>query len=392
MPGDRSTIFVHVGLPKTGTTFLQDMLREHTAALRAEGLHYPLGQAHEHFHAALDARGNHNFGGGERPDAAGAWARLVATATGLPGRVIISHEILATADAEHAAAAIESLRPHDVHVVVTARDPGRQIVADWAESVKHGRKQSFETYLRRAGITTSSTSRAASNSHVFEAQRLSKVLRTWGAGLPPERVHVVTVPPSGGDPGELWRRFASVLGIEAPDRFRPGTGVRRNERLGTADVELLRRVSRALDHRIISTEFGSVTKDLYAQSILPRVSSTPPPVLPESHRPRADRLAERWIRDITKAGYDVAGDLADLRPRHADGPGPDDWTDDQLIETSAAATAELLLEVAELRRTVSHLQQSRARWSPRNLRRELAELRRQAGWLPRKLHRGPRRQ
>ncbi len=371
MPSDRSTIFLHVGLPKTGTTFLQDLLREHAPALAAEGLHYPLGRTHEHFHAALDARGNHKFGGGERPAAAGAWGRLVTAATEVTGRVIISHEIFATADAQHAAAAMESLRPHEAHVVVTVRDPARQIVADWAESVKHGRQQSFDTYLRRAGITTSATSRAAKNSHVFEAQRLSKVLRAWGAELPPERVHVVTVPPSGGDPGELWRRFASVLGIQDPDRFQPGTGVRRNERLGIADVELLRRVSQALDRRIISHEFGAITKELYAQSILPRVSSTPAPVLPEAHRPRADRLAERWIQDISAAGYDVVGDLDDLRPRHGDGPGPDDWTDAQLIETAAAATAELLLEVAELRRSVDHLQQPPPRWSPRNVGRAL---------------------
>ena len=371
MPSDRSTIFLHVGLPKTGTTFLQGLLLEHAPTLAAEGLHYPLGHGHAHFHAALDARGNHSFGGGERPGAAGAWGRLVAAATEVAGRVILSHEIFATADAEHAAAALESLRPHEVHVVVTVRDPARQIVADWAESVKHGRQQSFETYLRRAGITTSHTSKVAKNSTVFEAQRLAKVLRVWGTGLPPERVHVVTVPPSGGDPGELWRRFASVLGIEEPDRFRPGTGVRRNERLGVADVELLRRVSQALDRRIISQEFGAVTKELYAQSILLRVSSTPPPVLPETHRFRADRLADRWIEDINAAGYDVVGDLDDLRPRHADGPGPDDWTDAQLIETAAAATAELLLEVAELRRTAGDLQRRQDRWSPRNVGRAL---------------------
>lgn len=155
MPVDRSTIYLHVGLPKTGTTFLQDLLREHADALAAEGVHYPLDEVPDHFHAALDARGDLHFGGGERPGAAGAWRRVVAQANALPDRVVISHELFATADAQHAVAALRSLEPHQVHVVVTARDPGRQIVADWAESVKHGRRQSFETYLQRAGITLS---------------------------------------------------------------------------------------------------------------------------------------------------------------------------------------------------------------------------------------------
>jgi hypothetical protein len=30
------TIYVHVGLPKTGTTFLQDLLRQHADALERE--------------------------------------------------------------------------------------------------------------------------------------------------------------------------------------------------------------------------------------------------------------------------------------------------------------------------------------------------------------------
>lgn len=370
MPGDNSTIFLHVGLPKTGTTFLQDLLREHADALAAEGLHYPLVDVPDHFHAALDARDNLKFAGGERPQAAGAWRRVTDRAKSLPDRVIISHELFATADPAHAHAALDSLRPHDVHVIVTARDPGRQIVADWAESVKHGRRQSFETYLQRAGIATSPTSKTARSSSVFDAQRLARVLRTWSHDLPPDHVHVVTVPPNGGDPGELWRRFASVLGIDDPDRFPPGASVRRNERLGVADVELLRRVSRALDRRIISHDFGAVTKDLYAQAILPRVSSTQPPVLPAEYREHADRLADRWIRDLSAAGYDVVGDLEDLRPRHGDGPGPDDWTEAQLVDTAAAATAELLLEVAELRRTVAGHQRWR-RVSARHVGRAL---------------------
>lgn len=352
-PG-RLTVFVHVGLPKTGTTFLQDLMREHRAALAREGLHYPLRKVPDHFLAALDARGDHVFAGGERDDAKGAWQRLVRQVAACTDRALISHEILATADQTAARKARALLDAHDVHVVVTARDPARQLVADWQESVKHGRKQTFTTYVRRAGLSGAPKPGGVDHA-AFRAQHLIDVLDAWAGDLAADHVHVVTVPPAGSDPGLLWRRFAGLLGVEEPDRFAAGQAVRHNARLGVADIELLRRVGRALDHRIVSDEFGAVAKNLYAQSVLPKVSRTAPPVLPAQLLPRATQLAESWMEQVSARGYDVRGDLADLRPVAVDGPAPQDWDAGDVINTAAAATAELLLEIAGLRRTVASL-------------------------------------
>jgi hypothetical protein len=357
------TIFVHVGLPKTGTTFLQDLMREHADALAAEGLLYPLVGAPDHFLPALDARGDLTFAGVERPHADGTWAALVERVTAAPDRAVISHEVLATADRAHARAAMALLEAHDVHVVVTARDPARQVVADWQESVKHGRSQSFGTYVKRAGIREGATGSPESGN--FGAQRLPQVLRRWGGQLAPDHVHVVTVPPPGSDPGLLWERFADVLGIADPHRFRPGSSVRRNERLGVADIELLRRVNLALRTRVDRSVRTTLTKDVYAQTVLPRVSSTRPPVLPTAMRPRLEVIAQQWIDDIRARGYDVRGDIGDLSPQHLDGPAPTDWTSTELVDTSVAATAELLAEVARLREQLAAERRRRSRLSPR---------------------------
>jgi hypothetical protein len=365
-------IFLHVGLPKSGTTFLQDMLRQHRAWLRREGLLYPYDDHRDHFFAALDARENHQFVGGVRPQAEGAWPKLVQRATAFDGTVVLSHEILATASRPAARRSREALDDREVHVVVTARDPARQAVADWQEAIKHGRHVNFRGYVRRAGlgkIPPKSPDADAPPARDFAAQRLLDVIDNWAGDLPPERVHIVTVPQASADPGLLWRRFGELLGIADPGRLTPGGEVRHNPRLGVADIELLRRVNTSLDRRLVADEFGAVAKKLYAQTILPSVSRSEAPVLPEGLFERADALASEWIDGIKSAGYDVRGELDDLRPRHADGPWPGRWRSQDVIDTAAAATAELLVEITELRRETSRLQ--RRQFTLRNVRRGL---------------------
>lgn len=370
---DGPTIYLHVGLPKSGTTFLQDLVREHRQALAAEGLLYPMLGIADHFLAALDVRGDYTFAGVHHRQAEGAWAALVKRAADAPDRAVISSEVLAMADGAHVRAAMRLLEHHETHLVVTARDPARQLVADWQESVKHGRWQSFDTYARRRGLLEG----RSPNQRIIDtsAQDLPQVLRRWGRGLPPDHVHVVTVPPKGNDPQLLWERFGGVLGVRDPGRFRPSSSVRRNERLGVAEIELLRRVNKQLGARVDGSVRTMLTKEVYAKRVLSRVSSTPPPVLPVQLRARVDAIAHAWADDITARGYDVCGDLADLVPRYAEGPAPTDWTDADLLGTSVAATVELLAEIAALRAQLGEIRPWRGLPSPRavavRLRRRL---------------------
>jgi hypothetical protein len=368
----KGPIFLHVGLPKSGTTYLQDMLRQHRRWLRREGLLYPFDGYRDHFYAALDARENRTFAGGVRPQAEGAWPRLVGRALAYEGRVVISHEILATARRDAARRARAQLEEREVHVVVTARDPGRQAVADWQEAIKHGRWVQFRGYARRAGlgeIPPKDRDADAPPARDFAAQRLLKVIDAWAGDLPPERVHIVTVPHSAADPGLLWRRFGELLGIADPGRLTPGGEVRKNPRLGVADIELLRRVNRSLDRRLVADEFGAVAKNLYAQTILPSVSRSDAPVLPGNMFDRADEMAQEWVDGIKSAGYDVRGELDDLRPHQTDGTWPGRWKRDDIIDTAAAATAELLVEITQLRREVGRLE--RRQFTRRNVTRGL---------------------
>jgi hypothetical protein len=162
-------------------------------------------------------------------------------------------------------------------------------------------------------------------------------------------VHVVTVPPAGSDPALLWERFTSVIGVDVA-RFDPLQVRRSNESLGVAEIELLRRVNLALAGRLPHPEYGAVATTLFANGILAQLSRSPKPVLPQQLRAAAERLGDDWIEQIKLRNYSVSGDLDDLRPRHRDGARPQAVSQEDIADVAAQATAELLLEIAQLRK------------------------------------------
>ena len=62
-------------------------------------------------------------------------------------------------------------------------------------------------------------------------QEIPDILDRWGQDLPPEQVHLVTVPPPGGAPELLWKRFSQAFGLDGIDldleaeRHNPSLGV-----------------------------------------------------------------------------------------------------------------------------------------------------------------------
>ena len=87
-------VILHVGTPKTGTSYLQDVLFKNKRLLGEHGILYPADRFDAHFLAALDLM-RLPWGGLER-EAVGAWDRLAAEVRDWGGTTaVISHEILA---------------------------------------------------------------------------------------------------------------------------------------------------------------------------------------------------------------------------------------------------------------------------------------------------------
>ena len=76
----------------------------------------------------------------------------------------------------------------------------------------------------------------------WKAQGLPDVLARWGEGLPPERIHVVTVPQSGAPRDLLWERYCEAFGIDPA--WAPAESDRENVSIGIAETALLRKLNR----------------------------------------------------------------------------------------------------------------------------------------------------
>ena len=303
----RPVVHLHIGAPKTGTTYLQDRLTGNAKRLREHGVLVPAlnawtTPATSHFRAALDLLDQD--WGGTKGHAEGAWPTLARKIRKATGTVIVSHEILAPAPPERIARMMNDLAGCEVHVVYSARDLARQLPAAWQESIKQGRKWRFQRFLDNA-----ETGRA----WFMRAFDLPTVLNNWSRNLPPERVHVVTVPPAGAAPDELWLRFCAVFGIDPA--WAPLDSERANASLGIAETEVLRRLNRRIDRR---TRREAPHDDLLRRmldegdiggSISGKVE------LPPERLPWAEAQAERWIDWVKGSGVHVVGDVDDLRPR-----------------------------------------------------------------------------
>jgi hypothetical protein len=233
-------VFLHIGLHKTGTTYLQGVFRANRERLAELGVLYPGGKGQpKHTFAVYDLFGRRPRGSGD-DRITGQWAAMVEVITGSDLPVaLLSEEATSLASAAQARKAVKSFEPAEVHVVVTVRDLGRVALSAWQEDVKTDETWTWREY---ADALADPDARAKAPARGFWLrQDLPAILDAWTRAVPAERVHIVTVPPAGSPPGELLRRLGGVIGFDPdalaePDRWD-------NVSVGPTGTELLRRVT-----------------------------------------------------------------------------------------------------------------------------------------------------
>lgn len=349
------TIVLHVGTPKTGTSYLQDVLFGNRRLLRRHRIAYPADRFDAHFLAALDLM-QLPWGGLEK-EAVGAWDRLVEQVRASEGTAIISHEILARASRAQVQRALRDLGLDDpdgpeIHLVVSARDLVRQIPAEWQENVKHRATLSYAAFLEQLR-DPARTGRIAS--WFWGVQELPDILERWGSDLPPEHVHVVTVPPAGADPGLLWPRFSHVFGLDAVPLDL--TSQSSNPSLGVPETALIRRLNQSANKQVAPADYRPLVRELLAHQTLSRRRTSPRLALPPSEHTWVSALSMRWVTTLRERGYDVVGDLDDLlgagpATAYAD---PDAPQEADVADAALDAIKALLLENARLRGEESRL-------------------------------------
>ena len=360
-------VLLHVGCPKTGTSYLQDVLFRNQAVLREHDILYPADRFDAHFLAALDLM-TLPWGGLET-EAVGAWDRLAEQVREWHGTAIISHEIFARATPTQVRRALDSLGDAEVHLVLSVRDLVRQIPAEWQENVKHRSHITYAKFLR----TIRDPGRESKiGSWFWAVQEIPDILDRWGASLPADHVHLVTVPPSGSDRGELWRRFSHTFGLDGLDLDL--TAERENPSLGVPETSLLRTINQRVTSILAPPDYRPLVRELLAHQTLSRgVASARLGLAPDDHAWAKD-LCRSWVEVLTERGYDVSGSLDDLLG--AD-PGtfadPDTAPAEDLLPPALDAISALLVEGARLRAVEerlheelreAHAELERARMTP----------------------------
>ena len=330
-------MFVHVGVPKTGTTYLQDRLwRNRDVALRTGGLLYPGDAIDDHFHAAVHLQPGRYLDWVD-PAQAGAWPRLVDAVRGWPGTSVISHELLATADESVVRRVMDDLAPAEVHVVATVRDLARQIPSVWQENVKNQHRTTLDEF-----VTGLRELPREQQDPFWEFQDHVEILRTWGRDLPPDRVHLVTVPPPGVDGSSLWARFCGLLGVDpvALDRPVPPS----NASLSPVQTELVRRLNEHLQPDAITWDrYERAVKRHLIGGVLFETPRGPGKVLTREQASWASHQAQDMIADVRSAGFDVVGDLDELRvDPTSTRDDSEDPTPDEVLECAVTSLAETL--------------------------------------------------
>lgn len=332
-------ILLHIGTPKTGTTFLQELMWHFRDQLGEHDVHYPGAIPEAQFDAAIDLRGV-DFNDWHSSRAEGAWQRLVEATRELSGTVVLSHEMFAEADEATAARALDDLSFADVELVLTLRDLGRQIPAGWQEDLKNRHWMSFEEYA--LSVSPHHEVAAWYGNEFWRRQDVPKVLERWSGDLPPDRVHLVTVPASGAGQEELWRRFAQVVGID-PDVADPRLPLlRRNRSLGRREAQVLRRVNVLLEDRLEWPQYGEVMAHL-AEHVLGQHHD--PILLPQEHRDWVAQASLEMVEALRDTGHPVVGDLDDLLVDPVAPPTachPDEASDGELLGVAADLLASAL--------------------------------------------------
>jgi len=381
-------VLLHVGTPKTGTSYLQDVLFRNRDLLHGRGILYPADRFDGHFLAALDLM-RLPWGGLEK-EAVGAWDRLAAEVRAFDGTAIISHEILATASRTQVRRALESLgHPGtEVHVVLSVRDLVRQIPAEWQENVKH--RATFR-YARFLELIRDPERSHRVGAWFWGVQEIPDILARWGATIPPERIHIVTVPRPGGPKEALWQRFSTTFGL---DDLELDLGTERaNPSLGVPESALLRRINRAATRDLPPVHYRPLVRELLAHQTLSKRTKSPRLSLPPSEYPWVAELTDAWIAELAERGYDVIGDLEDLRgvePAAESWADPDKPAERQVSQAALEAIRALLVEAAERQAEADRLRTKLEETRRELLRARTPRLMRTMEWTVQRLEGSPR--
>lgn len=341
-----SKLVLHIGLQKSGTTFLQHMVQHNTEALAEAGVLYPVPQDWERGKRTVANHEWASYGllGTEYPWVSQvrasreepSWRALLEQVSAWPATVLLSAEALSVIRADAVRTVLESLAVDDVEVVITARSLGRSLPSLWQQHIRNGRSTSFERYLGRLASQRDKGSDHVEtdlDAHIWRAFALSGLVRRWSeAGA--SRVSVVASP--GSPPSLLLERFTQAAGLPGLTRVAVAD---RQAHTGLTAPETL--VLASLNAAFREDSWPHRRADRVRQTVIERFQARErrggKVGLPPEWRPRVAEWSKEDLGALQDTGAHIVGRIDDLDYDPAqDKTSPP--TPGEVAEAGAAAT------------------------------------------------------
>lgn len=259
-------VVLHVGAMKSGTSFVQSRMFASKEPLAEQGVLVPGETWSDQVNGTLDVLGRLL---NQRKDMTGCWQRLLDEMEGWSGTALVSMEFLGPISPEKMAVVVESLRPAQVSVVVTARDLNRSLAAMWQETVQNGRWWTWEDYLAGAERARPRPERTPGDMTqagrtFWKQQNTVRMARQWTAAA--DDLTFITLPGPGGPADALGDRFGSAVGFDARTLL---PGPRANTSIDAAAAEVLRRMNQLLAEQDLTFPAGAwLRKQRLAKTVL----------------------------------------------------------------------------------------------------------------------------
>lgn len=357
-------VFLHIGAPKSGTSYIQALLGTNRETLASHGVLWPGPSWGVQVAAVKELR---QLKSGQSLEPRGRWMKLAASIKEWGGRcAVVSMEWLINLHPHQFGAAVASLEPCRVEVVCTGRDLVRTVPASWQEAMQNGRTWSWEEFLD--GVTAADPDSTVPGKAFWRMQDLPAIVRRWSRVVPLDRIHLVTVPPAGAEPRLLWTRFCELLDLDPAAFEQPQ---RSNESLGVASAQLMWHINQRMAQRQLSrVSYRPLLKRHLSKSVLvSRKADEGRLAFPEDRFGWMADRARRMVAELDALDLHVVGDLDDLvcQPPADPGQRPDDVPAAELLEVALDGFAGLAAhaaetgaseqdEVRQLRRTVRALE------------------------------------
>ncbi|MFI0366456.1 hypothetical protein ACH35V_01170 [Actinomadura sp. 1N219] len=338
-----SKIVLHIGLQKSGTTFLQHMLHANQKELAEAGTCYPVPRDWTRGKRTVPNHEWSTYGllGTEYPwvsDTRAAkestsWQDVLNQTKTWPGTVILSAEALSVIRTPAIRHLLTCLDADDIEVVITARSLDRALPSLWQQHIRNGNSTSFNDYLETLARHRKKNLEDDPSAHIWRAFTLNKLVQRWTKSSA-TKISLVTTP--GTPPHLLWQRFTQAINIpalaQAPLTKESHTGLTAPETLILASLNATLNSPKREADRIRQT----ITERFQTRHHRGGKVSIPP-----NWHPRLTEWTEEDLTALQATPAHLIGDINDLRPTT-------DQSNPPTPEETAQAGAEAALALARL--------------------------------------------